>query len=140
MRDQITLVEYMESRKKIEIAGCRHCICKNCLYWWSSRCPYGECYDDNRAAESPYDEAHPDQSPRIMWTDWNKPGEQAYWCRGGIFYPTNYCEHFQKYQGQRVEHCLNVAVSIFQDGYIYCSIVDSIGCEECYRRFEETGE
>lgn len=137
MRDQITLDDYMESRNKMEIAGCRHCICKNCLYWWQSRCPYGECYDDHRSVESPYDAAHPDQSTRTGWSNWNKPGEQAHWCRGGIFYPTYYCEHFQKYQGQRVEHCLNAAVSIFQDGYIYCSIVDSIGCEECYRRFEE---
>ena len=141
MSDQITIKEYMERRYNGPTMHSERCICYNCLYWWSDRCPYGKCYDDHRASEDPYDAAHPEELPRTMWTDWNKPGEQAHWCRGGIFYPTYYCEHFQKYQGQRVEHCLNAAVSIFQDGYIYCSIVDSIGCQECYKRFEtEKGE
>lgn len=28
-------------------------------------------------------------------------------------------------------------VQVFQDGYIQCSIIDSIGCKECYQRFAE---
>ena len=28
-------------------------------------------------------------------------------------------------------------VSIFQDGYIDCSLIDNYGCEKCYREFEE---
>ena len=28
-------------------------------------------------------------------------------------------------------------VSVFQDGYISCSLVDTLGCEACYREFEE---
>lgn len=139
MNGQITLEEYLKSRRKI-FPTCGDCVCRSCLYWWSSRCPYGKCYDDHRAEADPYDAAHPNQPPRKWWSNWDKPGEQAHWCRGGDFYPISYCPHFVKYQGQVVKHCLLANVSIFQDGYIRCSMVDSIGCQECYRRFEERME
>lgn len=116
-------------------AGCGDCLCRDCLLWWSNRCPYGGCYDNRRAAENPYDAAHPNKPPRTMWTQWR--AEQAFWCRGGICYPTNLCEHYVPYEDSEVKSCLFANVEIFQDGYILCSIVDSIGCEECYRRFEE---
>lgn len=118
--------------------GCGSCICRNCLYWWSARCPYGECWDDHRAATDPYDKAHPDKPPRTHWTNWRT--DQAYWCRGGAFYPVHYCEHFVRYRGQQVKSCLDANVSIFQDGYIQCSIVNTVGCQECYRRFMERNE
>ena len=136
MIGQISLEEYIAQRPKTEWGGCGECICRKCLYWWSNRCPYGECYDDHRAEVDPYDKAHPDKPPRTWWSDWNKPGEQAHWCRGGTNYPAYYCPHFVKYKGQQVKHCLYAAVSVFQDGYILCSLVDAIGCEECYRRWE----
>ena len=136
---QITLEEYLQSRRKISLT-CGDCVCRSCLYWWSSRCPYGKCWDDHRAETDPYDAAHPDQPPRKWWSNWDKPGEQAHWCRGGDFYPISYCPHFVKYMGQVVKTCLGENVSIFQDGYIRCSMVDSIGCQECYRRFEERME
>ena len=28
-------------------------------------------------------------------------------------------------------------VSVYQDGYINCSLVDTLGCEACYRQFED---
>ena len=132
---QITLDDYLETRKKIEYGGCGNCVCRSCLYWWSERCPHGDCYDDLRALENPYDKAHPDKPPRTWWSDWNKPGEQAYWCRGGNNYPVYYCPNFVKYKGQQVKHCLYAAVGIFQDGYISCSLVDTVGCEQCYERW-----
>ena len=73
---QVTLEEYMQQRKEFVFAGCFRCCCRNCLYWWSQRCPYGECWDDHRAKAEPYDQAHPDQPPRTEWSDWDKPGEQ----------------------------------------------------------------
>lgn len=136
MKGQISLEEYLSSRDKSTLGGCK-CICKNCLYWWSSRCPYGECYDDLRAIEKPYDKAYPEKSPRAGWSDWDKPGEQQHWCRNGIFYPTHYCEHFVKYKGQQVKSCIKANVSIFQDGYINCSMLESYGCERCYEELEE---
>ena len=36
-----------------------------------------------------------------------------------------------------VRSCLDANVVVYQDGYIQCSIIESVGCEECYRRFEE---
>ena len=114
---------------------CSPCICNHCLYWWSARCPYGECWDDHRAETEPYDKAHPDEPPRTGWSNWRT--DQAYWCRGGAFYPVHYCENFVRYQGQQVKSCLDANVDVFQDGYIMCSIVDTAGCEECYRRFTE---
>lgn len=139
MIGQITLEEYLQSRRKM-FPTCGDCVCYSCLYWWSERCPYGECWDDYRAEADPYDAAHPDQPPRKWWLNWNKPGEQEHWCRGGNLYPVSYCPHFVKYQGQIVKHCLFANVSVFQDGYIGCSIVNSIGCQEYYRRFEKRTE
>ena len=118
--------------------SCSKCVCKSCLYWWSDRCPYGLCYDDLRAKDNPYDKAHLDKPPRKIWSNWNKPGEQAHWCRGGSFYPSHWCWHYVRYEGQQVRTCLEYNVSVFQDGYIRCGFLP--GCEECYRRFEERME
>lgn len=45
-----------------------------------------------------------------------------------------------KYQGQMVKECLKTNVSIFQDGYIECSLVDTVGCEKCYEEFMERSD
>lgn len=128
------------SRWSMSVAGCSDCLCRSCLLWWSGRCPFGECYDEHRAKINPYDTAHPNMPPRKLWSNWNKPGEQAHWCRGGTFYPTNSCEHYIIYQEEKTicKSCLESNVTVFQDGYINCSILDSIGCQECYRRFEQS--
>ena len=111
--------------------SCGQCICRKCLYWWSARCPYGGCYDNFRAKDEPYDKAHPGKLPRTLWSDWNKPGEQAHWCRGSTFYPANYCKSFVKYKGSTIEECVRASIEVFQDGYIRCSIKEQIGCESC---------
>lgn len=116
------------------LGHCSECVCDSCLYWWSLRCPHGRCFDDYRATKEPY------PGPvRKQWTDWDKPGEQAHWCRGGAFYPVRQCDHYISYQRDEaiVRTCLEANVVVFQDGYIWCSIIDCVGCEECYRRFEE---
>ena len=133
---QIDLFAYVKERDRKVIHHCGQCICENCLYWWSNRCPNGKCYDDRRAKENPYDKAHPDKPPRKAWSNWNKPGEQAHWCRGGIFYPITYCENFVKYEGQTVEDCVDAPIQIFQDGYVICSLKETIGCDECIARSE----
>ena len=115
--------------------GCDSCVCKRCLYWWSDRCPYGRCYDDLRAEDDPYPKAHPGEPPRKFWSDWNKPGEQEHWCRGGSFYPSHWCWNYVRYTGHQVRECLMCNVSVFQDRYIWCSW--PLGCEDCYQRFEE---
>lgn len=136
MEDQITLKEWKESLDHKTFVGCESCVCRHCLFWWSSRCRYGECWDDHRAIINPYDKAHPDQPLRKLWSNWDKLGEQAHWCRGGITYPIHYCKSFVKYKGQQVKTCLKANVSVFQDGYISCGIIDSVGCERCYEEFE----
>lgn len=133
-QDIFTYVEKLNGPSML----CSPCICNRCLYWWSARCPYGECWDDHRAAMEPYDKAHPDQPPRTGWSSWRT--DQAYWCRGGAFYPVHYCGHFVRYRGQMVKECLDANVSVFQDGYIMCSLVDTVGCQECYRRFMEKND
>ena len=113
--------------------SCRNCICDTCLMWWSSRCPHGTCYDDHRAKVNPYDAAHPGQPPRKLWSNWKT--DQAFWCRGGIFYPAAWCEHYIRYQGSRVENCLGANVQRFQDGYISCGMGENPDCHSCYERF-----
>ena len=115
------------------VAGCDDCVCNSCLMWWSGRCPYGGCYDDHRADVHPYDKAHPNDPPRKSWTNWKQ--DQAFWCRGGIFYPSFYCEHYIKYQGSIVSDCLGAAVQRFQDGYMRCGLGAVLDCESCYKRF-----
>lgn len=114
--------------------GCGGCICKGCLMWWSGRCPYGGCYDNHRAAANPYDAAHPGEPPRTLWSSWR--ADQAFWCRGGTFYPAVWCQHYVRYSGESsVRTCLGQNVQVFQDGFILCGIIDTVGCTECYRRF-----
>lgn len=137
MKGQITLSQYIHDRDTT-FKDCGQCICRSCLYWWSSRCPYGGCWDDRRAEVEPYDAAHAGEPPRTQWSDWNKPGEQAHWCRGGRLYPVHYCPEFVKYKGQQVRYCLDSAVSVFQDGYIQCSLIDTIGCQACYDIFNRS--
>ena len=58
-------------------------------------------------------------------------------CVGGIFFPAKYCEKYVPYAGQQVKDCLKAVVSVFQDGYILCSLVDGFGCKRCYEEFAE---
>ena len=130
MGKQITMFD-----PTLSMGGCGECVCKDCLYWWSGRCPYGECYDDYRAKNEPYDKAHPGEPPRTAWTDWEN--DQAHWCRGGVCYTTFYCEHYIQYQDSTVHACLDSNVQVFQDGCIRCSYGANPDCEKCYKKFEE---
>lgn len=116
------------------LGGCGPCACRTCMLWWSARCPYGGCYDDHRAKVEPWP-----GKVRTSWTNWDKPGEQAHWCRGGACYPVERCDHYILYEPEKtlVRDCLDAVVVVYQDGYIRCSIVDNVGCEECYRRFQD---
>ena len=120
----------------VPLSGCSKCICRDCMHWWQGKCPYGSCYDDKRAKENSYINAHGGVE-RKLWSDWNKPGEQDHWCRGAFFYGTNVCEHYIHYEGQTIKKCLCANISVFQDNSIRCPLVEAIGCEECYRRFTE---
>lgn len=135
MDGQINLANCMNSRPKHTFGGCTGCVCRNCLYWWSQRCPFGGCWDDYRAIADPYNKAHPAEPARTWWSDWNKPGEQEHWCRGGINYPVYHCSCFVKYQGQQVKTCLKANVSVYQGGYIECCLIENYGCEKCYEEF-----
>lgn len=136
MTGQISIAQYLRERNGTPAMHCGDCICKSCLYGASERCPYSGCYDDHRVAVEPYGQAHPGKPPRTAWSDWDKPGEQAHWCRGGVFYPAHDCINFQPYQGSQVKECLGALVTVFQDGYVLCSLAESEGCPECYRQFE----
>ena len=119
---------------EMSMGGCGPCVCKKCLLWWSGRCPRGGCWDEWRAAHEPW------PGPvRRQWTDWDRPGEQAHWCRGGACYAARACPDYIEYEADKtiVQDCLEGAVVKYQDGYIQCSMIEVMGCEECYRRFEE---
>ena len=119
---------------EMTLGGCGPCVCKKCLLWWSGRCPRGGCWDEWRARYEPW------PGPvRRQWSDWDKPGEQAHWCRGGACYAALSCPDYIEYATNRtiVQDCLGGAVVKYQDGYIQCSMIEVMGCEECYRRFEE---
>ena len=106
--------------------------------WWSGRCPFGGCYDDKRATELPWDKAHPNEPPRKAWTDWKN--DQKHWCRGGASYATEHCEHYIQYQEKdtTVRTCLGCNITQFQDGYISCSLIEHVGCEECCKKYNNS--
>ena len=133
IQGQLNLDTYIANLRSFTVKTCSDCICSSCLLKQSGRCPHGSCYDDLRAVINPYDKAHPDKPPRTGWSNWKT--DQAFWCRGGIFYPAKSCVNYIKYTGCRVEECINAPVVIFQDGYISCSLVECIGCKTCYERF-----
>jgi len=114
---------------------CGKCICDRCMKWWQHTCPYGDCFDDRRAELMPYDKCH-GGAIRKQWSDWSKPGEQAHWCRGGIFYPNHECEHFVEYVRPVVRECLGAVVTCWADGTMQCSLIDSMGCEACYEQWK----
>ena len=111
---------------------CESCICQFCLYWWSMRCPFGECYDDHRAKTEPREAKTGEH-----WSGWSHcelPGEQDHWCRGGNFRPSEECEHFMQYDGQKIVDCVRGVYSEFQDGYKICSMMP---CERCIKMLAE---
>lgn len=99
---------------KARIGGCTGCICQSCLKYMQGKCPYGGCCDGLRAEREP-----------------------EYRCRGGIFYTADTCDEFIKFIGAENKYCLDSAITIFQDGSIICSLIENVGCEECYRQFED---
>lgn len=135
MDGQINIFDYLSQISAILFGGCGKCVCKKCLYHHSGRCPYGGCFDNKRAIENPYNEVHQNEPLRTSWSNWKT--DQAYWCRGGIFYPVQQCKEFIKYMGCECKDCIKCVVTVFQDGYIDCSLVDSVGCEVCYKEFKE---
>lgn len=86
----------------------------------------------------PYDKAHPGKPPRTEWSSWKT--DQAFWCRGGAFYPQEICEHFIHYEGSSVEECLGAIIQRFQDGFVGCSIIETVGCKACWEHFMERKE
>lgn len=135
IQGQIDIFDYIKENTSIS-PTCSNCVCRKCLYWWSNRCSYGECYDAKRAFEEPYDAAHPNKSPRKSWSDWNKPNEQKFWCRGGTFYPVKHCEKFVKYTGLEIQECVACNITIYQDGYVSCAIKECMTCEMCIEEQE----
>jgi len=125
---------------RMSLPSCKNC-CRKCLYWWSSRCPHGLCYDDYRAKHDPYEKRTGHH--RTSWSNCEMPGEQDHWCRGGSLFPIDpetACKSFIPYTGQMVRTCLKANISEFQDGYIDCNIINTIGCKACYEEFERMTE
>lgn len=121
-------------RYTMTLGGCGGCVCAGCLYYNRGfGCPLGgKCHDDWRAAHDPW------PGPvRTQWSSWDQPGEQAHWCRGGIFYGTRECGHYIRYDERRtrVRTCVGCNVITYQDGQMRCGLVETIGCEECLRRY-----
>lgn len=114
--------------------SCDDCICRYCLMWWKGDgCPYGTCYDDYRARTDPYINHHP---ARYLWSRSHELGEQEHWCRGGSLYPSEECEHFIQYEGQKIEQCHRASVQVFQDGSRVCCMMVNGTCEKCLTDLE----
>ena len=53
-----------------------------------------------------------------------------------LFYPERKCEHYVEYTGCTIEDCIAAPIQLFQDGFLICTLKDSIGCEACIAREE----
>lgn len=109
-------------------ASCNNCICSSCMLHWSARCPYGSCYDDLRAKETPFDEAHPNRPPRTGWSRWKE--EQAFWCRGGLFYPVDQCKEYVLCQNPKVQDCLMSNLGVCGVEFAQFVLAGSVGAEQ----------
>lgn len=132
---QIDLFTYLD-HSDVDFGGCYNCICKTCLFHESGRCVYGECYDDKRVKENPYDKAHPNNPVRKSWSNWNKPNEQKHWCRGGVFYSAKYCDRYVRYTSVDIQECIACNIVVYQDGFINCLIKEAMGCQACIEEQE----
>lgn len=47
---------------------------------------------------------------------------------------------YVEYTGSTVRQCLEATTEIYQDGYIHCPILESVGCERCMERFGDGSE
>lgn len=130
MDGQISLFSYMSGLTQTS-GTCSNCICSKCLFYASGRCFYGYCFDDLRAVNNPYPLLHPNEPPRRAWSNWSKIGEQEHWCRGGIFYPSYYCDNFVKFEGMEIQECVRCNILIYQDGFVSCPLKSTIGCDAC---------
>lgn len=114
--------------------SCSGCVCTYCLHQnKGSGCPYGICYDDYRAAADPYTQHMPE---RHLWSRSHDTGEQEHWCRGGIFYPAEDCQHFIQYDGRTIEQCHKANIEIFQDGTKTCCMMVDGTCERCLKEMD----
>ena len=62
---------------------------------------------------------------------------ESHRCRGKSW-PMKECTEYSEYEeyaGSTVRQCLCATVEVFQDGYIHCPILDSVGCEKCTEDF-----
>ena len=119
--------------------SCSNCECRNCLFWWKSDCPNGMCFDDLREKTDPYTNHYPRRSG---WSNADKPREQEHWCRRGDFYPVTGLPCYIPYKADKtkVEPCFGPNIVRYQDGSIKCCQVETVGCKECVRRWEENIE
>ena len=115
--------------------SCDGCLCQYCLYFWSWRCPFGQCRDDWRAIHDPRK-----GEIRKTWSDWNLPLEQEHYCRGGFFVPAEECECFVQYEGQKIEQCHAAMARVFQDNFRVCSMMQNGSCENCLRELTQIAE
>ena len=113
--------------------SCTDCLCRYCLRFWQSHCPYGECYDDYRAKTDPYTAHKPE---RHTWTGSHDPGEQEHWSRGGALYPASECECYIEYEGSHIEECVKANIQVFQDSFRTCSMMINGSCEMCLQELE----
>lgn len=130
MTDQIELTEIQPT---LSMAGCGDCMCRCCLHWWKGDCPHGECFDDYFCTVYPYRGEH------AFFSLINEGNQKEHWCRAGESWQhrEEECQHYVIYEGQIIRSCIGANVRVFQDGAIVCSIIDSVGCAECYKRLEE---
>ena len=43
---------------------------------------------------------------------------------------------YQLYTGSKVRQCIKATCHHFEDGYVHCPIIDSHGCEWCFKKLE----
>ena len=127
--------------EEMTVGGCTSCICRNCAMWWASKCPYGHCYDDHRSKEKPYDVSHPGRPLRTGWTSWYK--DQAFWCRGGVFYPCKECEHFTPRENAEQESLFDFTEEkrgLESRGYPSYWVDEVVDRNDKYAMFEKDGK
>lgn len=120
------------------IAGCGDCICQKCCRKDSGSCPYGECYDDYRSLMNPRTDRLGAAAERHGRPYYDEVKHR--WCIFGVFFPAEQCAEFIPKDGTYITQCLTTLVTHYPDGVQFCPIVNSVGCQFCYERFDKEND
>jgi hypothetical protein len=131
----------------------REHICGNCGYYEAGEYSHGICTNEQITphpkgviidGEKTYIDSKECFSGAHACGKFVKKEEPKKNCYHCLYHESHRCRNqnscpegmkYIKYTGSSVKQCLCATTEVYQDGYIHCPILESIGCKECMEKF-----